>query len=83
MKTTPGTILSFIDVHTVDGAHHKQWVIDQVVRLLTDCPRVKKEGVDCNGKPYSYYALGESEEYKRWVADRKKAGYDWEEGIAP
>jgi hypothetical protein len=26
------------DYGTIDGAHHKQWVIDQMVRALTDSP---------------------------------------------
>ena len=28
-------ILDFIAEHNVDGGHHKQWLIDQIVRKLT------------------------------------------------
>lgn len=42
-----------------DGAHHKQWALDQVMRVV----------------------LGRK--YKKWVKDTIKAGYDWDEGIAP
>lgn len=71
-----------------DGAHHKQWVLDQVVRILTDCPTVQQTGLSAGGTEYSYDALGESPEYLAWVA-RYKAGedgpetYEWDEGIAP
>lgn len=43
----------------IDGAHHKAWVIDQIVRHL----------------------LGNA--YQQTIQDRKDAGYDWDEGIAP
>ena len=76
------------DLGSVDGAHHKQWVIDQMVRALTGCPTVQKTAIDCNGKPYSYEAQGESDDYRAWV-HFAKAGqdgpntYDWDEGIPP
>ena len=60
----------------IDGAHHKTWVIDQMVRALTGCPQVDGD------------SFGESDEYKRLVAEAKdgKDGpetYDWDVGIAP
>jgi len=27
-------VQDFIDVHTTDGNHHAQWVVDQVLRIL-------------------------------------------------
>lgn len=31
--------LEFADCYGgIDGDHHKMWVIDQMVRALTDCP---------------------------------------------
>jgi len=71
-----------------DGAHHKQWVIDQMVRALTGCPVVTKTAIDCNGKPYTYKAQGESQAYLDWVADREYGddgpqSYEWDEGIVP
>lgn len=50
-----------------DGAHHKAWVIDQMVRELTGCPKVAKEALDHEGVPYTYEALGESEKYRTLV----------------
>lgn len=50
-----------------DGAHHKQWVIDQMVRALTGCPDVVWAATNKNGHLYHYTALGESEEYLAWL----------------
>ncbi len=71
-----------------DGAHHKQWALDQVARILTECPTTKKHSFDCNGKRYSYESLGESDAYKQWVVAHNDGEdgpdtYDWDEGIAP
>lgn len=73
---------------TIDGGHHKMWVIDQMIRALTGCPIVNKTAKDCNGVEYSYEALGESEAYKEFVKQHE-AGEDgpqtycWDIGIAP
>ena len=73
---------------SIDGDHHKMWVIDQMVRALTGCPVEEKSAVDSRGQSYTYEAQGESEEYRRWVADTKAGNdgpetYEWDEGIAP
>lgn len=73
---------------TVDGDHHKAWVIDQMVRALSDCPIETIEAVDCRGNVYSYKAFGESDEYLAFVeaVERGEDGpqtYSWPEGIAP
>ena len=34
MTTLNSQIAEFILNHTVDGGHHKQWVLDQVLRML-------------------------------------------------
>lgn len=62
----------------IDGAHHKQWVIDQMVRALTGCPMVAKSAVDYKGAPYSYEVQGESPEYREFIGSES-----WDEGIAP
>lgn len=71
-----------------DGGHHKQWVLDQVVRILTDCPTVQRTALSAYGTEYTYDALGESPEYLAWVACCKAGEdgpetYEWDEGIAP
>jgi hypothetical protein len=63
---------------TIDGGHHKMWVIDQMVRALTGCPLVMKNAVDYKGVPYSYEAQGESPGYLAFIGDE-----EWDEGIAP
>lgn len=71
-----------------DGSHHKAYAIDQAIRVLTGCPTVVREAKDVNGKSYSYDALGESEEYKKLVANYRAGEdgpetYDWDVGIPP
>lgn len=72
----------------VDGAHHKAWAIDQMVRALTGCPEVEKQVPDSESGTYTYKALGESDEYLAFIA-KHNAGedgpetYSWDEGIAP
>ena len=72
--------LKYAEDGVYDGAHHKTWVIDQMVRALTGCPMVEKHATDAHGTPYSYEAQGESAQYKAFVA---AAGRAWDEGIAP
>jgi hypothetical protein len=67
----------------VDGAHHKAWVIDQILRTLTGCPTVEKTSI--NGK-YTYECLGESDEYKQFIKDYEDGEdgpetYSWDVGI--
>lgn len=72
----------------IDGAHHKTWVIDQMVRELTGCPREQEQATDVNGKPYNYEVLGESNAYREWVRKHNEGEdgpdtYEWDQGIAP
>lgn len=72
----------------IDGAHHKAWVIDQMVRALTGCPMVARGGYDSRGNHFSYEAQGESEEYLEFVREHNAGEdgpdtYEWDEGIAP
>jgi len=62
----------------IDGGHHKQWVLDQVVRALTGAPVEDQE----------FMIMGTSDEYEEWVR-LTKAGEDgpetywWDVGIPP
>jgi hypothetical protein len=72
----------------IDGSHHKDWVIDQMVRALTGCTMVEAQGIDSAGEPYTYKKQGESEEYKQLIADATAGEdgpdtYEWNKGIAP
>jgi hypothetical protein len=62
-----------------DGEHHKNWVIDQMVRALTFCPDVTATATGANGQPYSYQTQGESGLYRAFVASRP----GWHAGTAP
>lgn len=81
--------LQLIDCYgDIDGGHHKQWVLDQVVRALTDCPVRVITGTDYNGINFCYDGPGKSAEYEQWIkshADGEDGPntYDWDEGIAP
>lgn len=71
-----------------NGSHHKMWVIDQMVRCLTGCPTVKSINPHAHGGPLEVEGLGESDEYKRWLAERCAGSdgpntYEWDAGIAP
>lgn len=80
--------LAIAEWGSVDGDHHKMWVIDQMVRTLTGCPTVRVEKTGPNGDDWSYDALGESEEYLEWVrtfqdGEDGPETYLWDVGIAP
>ena len=72
----------------IDGAHHKDWVIDQMVRALTGCPVETFTQPAQDSEPYTYQGQGESEDYKALVAEACNGEdgpqtYNWETGIAP
>lgn len=75
----------------VDGAHHKQYALDLILRVVTNCPMIVVES-KCNGKTYYYEHFGESPEYLKWCEDyrgeydpeEKEYQYgEWDKGIAP
>lgn len=67
-----------------DGAHHKAWVLDQTLRILTNCPKVRA----VTSGAHEYEPLGESEEYTRIIAEYcggedGPQTYEHDIGIAP
>ena len=73
---------------SIDGAHHKDWVLDQAVRALTGCPMVTGTAKDYKGQEYTFEEQGESEEYIDLVKEAKAGEdgpetYDWSVGIPP
>jgi hypothetical protein len=73
---------------SIDGSHHKMWVIDQMIRALTECPINIKERKDNSGSIFFFYEQIPSEEYKKFVQNHNAGedgpnSYSWEEGIAP
>lgn len=73
---------------SIDGGHHKMWVIDQMIRALTDCPTIERKALDRKGNAYTYETMGESAGYLQWVKEFQ-AGWDgpetylWNTGITP
>jgi hypothetical protein len=65
----------------IDGAHHKQWLLDQIARVLMGTPVVVKEARWEDGHTEIRFTTGEpSQQYIEW------RGKDWDEddeGIAP
>jgi hypothetical protein len=81
-KVLAGRILKALEyakVGVYDGAHHKDWVIDQMVRALLGCPAEQKTRDNWRGQPYTYEVQGESDQYRAFV----RANPGWQEGMAP
>lgn len=78
-------ILYFAGLGQFDGSHHKTWVIDQIVRVVMDCPIIEKTTTLTNGQTFTFQAQGESQEYKDFVSDYcgEEGEYRWNIGIAP
>ncbi len=72
-----------------DGSHHKQWVLDQAVRLLKGNNVIIKKATWSDGQWEWRIKLAEpTEEYNQWVIDMKNGEdgedtYDYDYGIAP
>lgn len=72
-----------------DGAHHKDWVLDQAARCLKGTPVIIKQARWKNGtKNWRINTDEPSKEYLDWVIEMKDGEdgpdtYSYEEGIAP
>jgi hypothetical protein len=54
----------------VDGANHKQWLIDQLTRILMGTPVIKEKAEWAGGHFEFRYSTGKpSNEYLKWVGD--------------
>ncbi len=83
-------VMDFIGSYgQIDGGHHKQWVLDQVARILKGTKVIIKEAKWSNGHKEFRVSLSEpSEEYLEWVVDMKAGEdgehtYGYDEGFAP
>lgn len=69
---------------SIDGAHHKDWTIDQMVRALTGCPVGLNPGSPGQPSAREHVAQLESQEYKELVAEVCNGDAEgWPTGIAP
>lgn len=78
----------------IDGGHHKQWVLDQIARILKGTPIVislarwdnGEEEYRCStGEPSKAYLDWVSESRGEWIETKDYEGweYGYDEGIAP
>lgn len=85
--------MEYISLYSqIDGAHHKQWVLDQVARILKGTKVILRVARWENGKQeYRFNLDTPSQEYLDWVnelrgeydEDSDTYEYDYDEGIAP
>lgn len=74
ISPTDGALM-FIEMYGgIDGAHHKDWVLDQVARILNGAPIIVTEARWDNGHKELRYNVSESVQYHRWV---EKVKGDW------
>jgi len=78
-------IMYFVDSYGgIDGAHHKDWVLDQVVRIIYDAPITIKLAKWSNGCTEYRVGLGEpSKTYAEYLKEIEDDGYEYNFGIAP
>lgn len=73
----------------IDGSHHKQWVIDQVARILKGNKIILKQAKWDNGEMEWRVSLDEpTKEYQQWIIEMKDGEdgadtYSYDCGIAP
>ena len=68
----------------VDGAHHKDWTMDQVVRITLGTKVIIKQANWKNGRSEMRVNLDEpTQAYRDWVNEYEEGGYEYDEEIAP
>ena len=76
----------------IDGAHHKNWVLDQVARIYHGTPVITTLAKWDDGQyEYRYVTSEPSKEYNDWVlkmrgefdTNTREYEYEYDEGIAP
>lgn len=88
MQERVDTALDLASLGSFDGAHHKMYAIDQIVRALCGVPEIEETARDAHGKEYTYTTQGTNLEYQAWIknfceGDEGPNTYEWDEGIAP
>lgn len=68
----------------IDGSHHKDWVMDQVVRILNGTPVLLKVARWSDGSEEVRFITGKpSKQYHQMVKDAVGDDYNWNVGVAP
>lgn len=69
---------------SINGSHHKDWVMDQCIRIWTGSKVVVKEARWENGeKELRIDIKNITKKYKKMVKDIEEQGWEWNSGIAP
>ena len=83
-------VMLWIEMYSgIDGSHHKDWIIDQIARLLKGTKVIIKLAKWENGKTEERFDLSEPpKEYWKWVEEMKDGEdgedtYDYDFGSAP
>ena len=83
-------VLLWIEMYGgIDGAHHKNWLLDQIARILHGTKVIAKLAEWDNGQQELRFELGEATpEYHKWVAEicAGEDGpntYSYDTGVAP
>lgn len=66
----------------IDGAHHKQWLLDQIARITMGCRVEKRQYTTKTGDKETYLDLGTNDTYEEWAKGEEDC-FDWDPGIAP
>lgn len=83
------TILNWADAYGMeDGSHHKQWLIDRIVRIALGCPTIESKWTDSNGEANIDIEFGESPEYHEFIrlhcaGEDGPSTYSWDIGCPP
>lgn len=93
MTPTDYALLYILMYGGIDGSHHKDWVLDQVARILSGVEVIVSEASWDNGQTeYRYSTADEvTNEYNDfvgkcrgdWDRDNEEWEYNYEFGIAP
>lgn len=82
--------LLYVEMYSgIDGAHHKDWLLDQVARILNGTEIIIKIAKWDNGHTENRFNLGEpSQKYLDWVTELKDGEdgpdtYSYDTGVAP
>lgn len=73
----------------IDGSHHKDWLIDQIARILKGAPVQMKLAKWKDGTTNERFSLGDAPpKYHIWVAEMMDgedgpSTYDYDCGVAP
>ena len=83
--TSKDWVISWIEMYgSVDGAHHKDWLLDQIVRILKGTKVIVSLAQWDDGTEEERFILEDATlEYHQWVDEISDAGYSYDVGIAP